>query len=133
MNNNVLYEIIKFLPLEHDYSSLFTCNYYSSLVKTQFLNHQRYVFCEGILEIFSTLFYLNIIAGPPTREEIESLFTALDYTQLFQVPNYYGISVYMNVFKEYSEFVLDNNIDLQPRKKIYKFSRTNTVEALTLC
>lgn len=133
MNNSIMYEIIKYLPLEHDYSSLFTCNYYSTIIKTQFLQHQRNMFCDGILEIFSRLFYLHIIAGPPTRGEIDNIFTALDYNQLFQVPNYYDISVYINIFKEYCEFALDSNLHLQPRKKIYKFRRTTTVEALTLC
>jgi hypothetical protein len=135
LNEDALYQIIRFIVFDNDYSELFENKVFKRVIKKRYLEHQRLLFCDGILEFFSRLFYLHVIAGPPTRQEVDGIFIALDYTDLFQVPNYYDISIYMKMFKEYIEFVFDNNFykSKSCHKKIFTRRRVSTVEALTLC
>ena len=135
LNEDTLYQIIRFIVVDNDYSELFENKVLKRVIKECYLEHQRFLFCDGILAFFSRLFYLHIIAGPPTRQEVDEIFIALDYTDLFQVPNYYDISVYMKMFKEYVDFVFNNefNRNKNCHKKIFTRRRVSTVEALTLC
>ena len=137
MDEYLLYNILKYNKFYYDYSSLFKDK---NLQKKCLIENQKqrcYDFCELIEEHFSRLYYLHILAGPPTQHEVDNIFIQLDITGLFQRPCYYDIRVYMKIFKEFETHALSNYLSETPfhivKKKIFKKYKSTLLESLTLC
>lgn len=140
LHEDSLLYILQFNGFTQDYSSLFKSHIYKSQCVKQYRHHLARLTTNFIEEHFSRLFYLHYLSGPPTRNEIDSIFIATDDLFLFQSPCYYDISVYMQLFKEFNLHVLDCYLQNRSytvcgvnREKIFTRRRVSTVEALTLC
>ena len=138
MDEHLLYSILKYNKFNYDYSSLFDNKHLQQLC---IINHKKQIsgdFCELIEQHFSRLYYLHIIAGPPTQNEIDRIFSSMDFHGLFQRPAYYDISVYIKIFKEFDTYALNSYLYETPypyieKKFISKKYKSTLIESLTLC
>ena len=116
MNESLLYEILNYNEIHYDYSSLF----YDKCLKEKIKNTYRLQtidrFLDMIDEHFSILFYMHIVDGPPSKNIINNIFSAMDYQERFRPPNYYGLPTYMYTFKKF-----DNKIIKYKRRRKKRF------------
>ena len=144
MNEDLLYSILQFVPCAYDYSELFSDPLLRIKCKTNFRDAQLSEFNTLIEEHFSRLYYLHIIAGPPTQNEVDRVFSSMDYHGLFQRPAYYDISVYIKMFDEFDIHALPCYMTQQQYPYHYTFTKpkykkitpkfkTTLLESITLC
>ena len=137
MDEHLIYNILQYNNFEYDYSILFNDKDLQHKCTFQYVKHQRDSFCELIEEHFSRLYYLHIIAGPPTQLEVDRIFASMDLHGLFRRPDYYDIGVYITLFKKFDTHALNcylNNTPY-PYEKICKHKKykSTLLESLTLC
>ena len=138
MDEHLLFYILKYNKFNYDYSLLFNEPELRSKCIIEHVNQRRADFCELVENHFSRLYYLHIIAGPPTQLEVDRIFASMDYHGLFQRPDYYDIRVYIKLFKESDTHALTSYLHETPypylqKKNIHKKYKTNLIESLTLC
>lgn len=126
LDEHVLSDIICYNNVKHDYTRLFKNKSIRKKIFKCYKNYVQEQFAKCIINTFSTLYYMNFLRRPRTRDEINSVFLSLDYHGLFQDPNYYDLKDYLKVFKMFIQRSMDYNVTRQPlldtRKKKHLMS-----------
>lgn len=137
MDEHLIYNILEYNTFNYDYSPLFTNKELQHKSAYKYVKHQRERFCHIIEEHFSRLYYLHIIAGPPTQVEVDRIFSSMDLHGLFRRPDYYDIGVYIRLFREFDTHALGCYLGetAYPCEKICKHKKykSTLLESLTLC
>lgn len=132
ITEDILYSILQYNSVDYDYSSLFNNPAYKERITSQYYTQCNKLCNELIIEHFSRLYYLDAMVGPPSRAEVDNVFRAMDYYDVFEVPNYYDISTYMQVFSEFEDYAFASYCKKVPyyqhisKEKIYKPAKSSS-------
>ena len=139
ITEDILYTILQYNNIDYDYSILFKNSGYKQRITSHYRSQCNQSCNKLIIEHFSRLYYLDATVGHPTRDEVNNIFRAMDYYDVFQVPNYYDLSTYMQVFSEFEDYAFSSYCkrvsyyNHKTKEKIYKPAKSSSnLDALLL-
>jgi len=130
MDENVLFNILSYIPAEHDYSPLFMDTTLKNLEHKRHTKHRLDIFTDLIEETFSSLFYMHFLRIPRTRDEVNQLFATFDDYSTFNDPYYYDFRDYFKKFKQFDMRI--QGYDPYKKPPFLPKRQSRTIQALLL-